>query len=62
MPFVTVKLLEGRSEEQKRACVEKVTDAIVETTGAKREKVYVFLEDLKKSEVGSGGVRLSDQD
>ncbi|PXW92074.1 4-oxalocrotonate tautomerase [Streptohalobacillus salinus] len=62
MPYVTVKMLEGRTDEQKRACVEKVTDAIVETTGASREKVVVFLEDMKKSEYAVGGVRLSDLD
>jgi len=62
MPYVTVKMLEGRTDEQKKALVEKVTDAVVETTGASREKVVVFLEDMKKSEYAVGGTRLSDQD
>ena len=39
MPYVTVKMLKGRTEEQKKALVEKVTDAVVETTGASKEKV-----------------------
>ena len=34
MPFVTVKMLEGRTEEQKKALCEKVTEAVSETTGA----------------------------
>ena len=39
MPYVTVKMLEGRTEDQKRALVEKVTAAVVETTGAPKEAV-----------------------
>ena len=34
MPIITVQMLEGRTDEQKKALVEKVTDAVVETTGA----------------------------
>lgn len=61
MPYVTVKLLEGRTEEQKKALVEKVTDAVVETTGASKEKVVVFIEDMSKNHYAVGGKRLSDQ-
>jgi len=28
MPYVTVKMLEGRTEEQKRALVKEVTEAV----------------------------------
>jgi 4-oxalocrotonate tautomerase len=34
VPIVTVKMLEGRSDDQKKALVEKVTAAVVETTGS----------------------------
>ncbi|WP_428910137.1 2-hydroxymuconate tautomerase [Niallia sp. Krafla_26] len=61
MPYVTVKMLEGRTEEQKRALVEKVTQAVVETTGATSEKVTVFIEEMSKSNYATGGKRLSDQ-
>ncbi len=61
MPYVTVKMLEGRTEEQKRALVEKVTEAVVETTGATREKVTVFIEEMNKSDYGVGGKLFSDQ-
>ncbi|MCZ0702547.1 4-oxalocrotonate tautomerase [Natronobacillus azotifigens] len=61
MPYVTVKLLEGRTEEQKKNLVEKVTDAVVETTGASKEKVVVFIEDMSKNHYAVGGKRLSDQ-
>jgi 4-oxalocrotonate tautomerase len=38
MPYVTVKMLEGRTEEQKKALVEKVTDAIVETRERQKKR------------------------
>ncbi len=61
MPYVTVKMLEGRTEEQKRALVEKVTEAVVETTGATTEKVTVFIEEMTKNHYAVGGKRFSDQ-
>ena len=39
-------MLEGRTEDQKKALVEKVTDAISETTGAPKERVVIFIEDM----------------
>ncbi|WP_449620176.1 2-hydroxymuconate tautomerase [Robertmurraya sp. Marseille-Q9965] len=61
MPYVTVKMLEGRTEEQKRALVEKVTEAVKETTGAKEEAIVVFIEEMSKNHYAVGGKRLSDQ-
>ncbi|WP_267912427.1 2-hydroxymuconate tautomerase [Lederbergia citri] len=61
MPYVTVKMLEGRTEEQKKALVEKVTAAVVETTGASTDKVVVFIEEMSKSHYAVGGKRLSDE-
>lgn len=43
MPIITVQMLEGRTDEQKKALVEKVTDAVIETTGAEAEKVLSLL-------------------
>ncbi|MDQ0154352.1 2-hydroxymuconate tautomerase [Robertmurraya andreesenii] len=61
MPYVTVKMLEGRTEEQKKALVEKVTAAVTETTGAPVENVVVFIEEMKKNHYAVAGKRLSDQ-
>ncbi|QTN00905.1 4-oxalocrotonate tautomerase [Sediminibacillus dalangtanensis] len=61
MPYVTVKMLEGRNDEQKKALVEKVTEAVVETTGASKDKVAVFIEEMSKSDYAVGGKRLSDE-
>ncbi|MRX71122.1 4-oxalocrotonate tautomerase [Bacillus lacus] len=62
MPYVTVKMLEGRSEDQKRALVEKVTAAVSETTGAAPEKIAVFIEEMSKNHYAVGGKRLSDSE
>lgn len=61
MPYVTVKMLEGRTEEQKRALCEKVTEAVAETTGAPAENVVVFIEEMPKNHYAVAGKRLSDQ-
>ena len=60
MPYVTVQMLEGRSDEQKRALCERVTEAVVETTGAPAEKVVVIIEEMKKTNHSVGGKRSSD--
>lgn len=61
MPYVTIKLLEGRSDEQKKAMVEKVTAAVSETSGAPEDKIVVFIEEMSKNHYAVGGKRLSDQ-
>ncbi|RFB17229.1 4-oxalocrotonate tautomerase [Bacillus sp. HNG] len=62
MPYVTVKMLEGRTEEQKKALVEKITAAVTETTGASVDKVVVFIEEMTKNHYAVAGKRLSDQE
>lgn len=61
MPYVTVKMLEGRTDNQKKALAEKVTDVVSETTGAPKENVVVFIEEMSKKDYAVGGKRLSDQ-
>lgn len=61
MPYVTVKMLPGRTDDQKRSLVEKVTDAVSETTGAPKEAVVVFIEEMQKEHYGVAGVRASDK-
>ncbi|CAM5620198.1 hypothetical protein LSPH24S_05316 [Lysinibacillus sphaericus] len=50
MPYVTVKMIEGRTEEQKRALVAKeVTEAVSRTVNAPVENVTVFIEEMSKT-------------
>lgn len=55
MPVCQIHLLEGRTVEQKRALVEKVTQAICETVGAKPEGVRIILTEMPKEHFGIGG-------
>jgi 4-oxalocrotonate tautomerase len=56
MPLVTIHLLEGRTLEQKRRLVARITDALVEEAGARREMVQVRFENVSKQEWGRGGL------
>ena len=61
MPIVTVKMIEGRTDEQKRELVEQVTEAVSKTVDAPKENVFIVIEEMKKSDYAIGGVRLSDK-
>lgn len=61
MPIVHVKILEGRNDDQKRALIEKVTAAVVESIDCPKERVSVHVEEMKKTDFGIAGVRMSDQ-
>jgi 4-oxalocrotonate tautomerase len=61
MPYVTVKMLEGRTDEQKRALVAKVSAAVAETTNAPIENVVVFIEDMPKNHYAVAGKLFSDK-
>tara|TARA_Y100001968_G_C18745886_1_gene431126 strand:+ start:227 stop:412 length:186 start_codon:yes stop_codon:yes gene_type:complete len=61
MPFINVKMLSGRSTEQKRDLVEALTNAIVETCGADREGTSVVIEEYEREHWARGGVLNSDR-
>ena len=61
MPIVTVQLLEGRTNEQKKAMVEKVTAAVTETTKASPESVKIIIEEMSKNHFASAGVLASEK-
>jgi len=55
MPFISVTMLEGRTQEQKLALIRALTDATVQAAGAKRENVHVAINDVSLDEWGTGG-------
>jgi 4-oxalocrotonate tautomerase len=61
MPIVHIELLEGRSIEQKRDMVKKVTDAIVETTSCPIDAVKIVICEMAKTHFSEGGVLRSDR-
>jgi len=60
MPLAQLFLIEGRTEDQKRAVIEKVTGAIVEATGAPREAVRVWIQEVPKTNWGIAGQTAKD--
>ncbi|MGL4624699.1 MAG: 2-hydroxymuconate tautomerase [Culicoidibacterales bacterium] len=61
MPIVTIKMLSGRTDEQKRELVEKVTTAVSESAHAPKERIHVIIEEMKPTDYGVGGIRKSDE-
>ncbi len=60
MPFAQVYMIEGRTEDQKRAVIEKVTAALVEAVGAPKESVRVWIQEVPKTNWGIAGVSVKD--
>jgi 4-oxalocrotonate tautomerase len=60
MPFAQIYLMEGRTEEQKRAVIEKVTQALVEAVDAPLENVRVWIHDVPKENWGIAGRSAKD--
>lgn len=56
MPIIQVEMLVGRTVEQKRAMVEKVTQAMVETVGCEKEAVKIIIRDMEFENYAMGGV------
>ncbi len=61
MPVIQVTLLDGRTTEQKRKLAARITDALVEEAGARREAVIVTFVDVSRDSYSSGGILVSDK-
>ena len=53
-------MIEGRPVEQKKAVIEKVTQALHEATGAPVENVRVWIQDVHKENWGIAGFSAKD--
>ena len=60
MPFAQIYMLEGRTAEQKKAIIEKVTQALVDAVGAPKETVRVWIHEMPKENWGIAGVSAKD--
>jgi 4-oxalocrotonate tautomerase len=63
MPLIQVKVIEGVfSNAQKKAMIEKITDAMVAIEGENmRQVTWVTIEDVKSGEWGVGGKALTTE-
>ncbi|HNH36390.1 MAG TPA: 2-hydroxymuconate tautomerase [Rhodocyclaceae bacterium] len=55
MPFAQIYMIEGRTAEQKKAVIQKVTQAIHEAVGAPVENIRVWIQDVPKEQWGIAG-------
>ena len=55
MPICQIYLIEGRTVEQKRKLIAKITDAMHEAIGAPREAVRVIITEMPSEHFGIGG-------
>jgi 4-oxalocrotonate tautomerase len=61
MPLVQITLLTGRTADQKRKLAKRITDALVEEAGARREAIIVAFHEVSKESYASGGELMSDK-
>lgn len=55
MPFIEVKLWQGRTREQKAELARRLTDDMVEVVGCPREAVSIVFADYAQSDWAEGG-------
>jgi len=61
MPLVQITMLAGRTADQKRKIARRITDALVEEAGAKREAIIVAFHEVSRESYASGGELMIDK-
>ncbi|AWB10597.1 4-oxalocrotonate tautomerase [Thermodesulfobium acidiphilum] len=61
MPIITIELLEGRSEVQKKQIAKEITETLVKNANVKPEAVTILFHDLKPENIAKGGKFLSEK-
>jgi len=59
--MVQITMLAGRTADQKRKIAKRVTDALVEEGGARREAIIVAFHEVSKESYASGGELIIDK-
>lgn len=55
MPVVQIEMMTGRTVQQKREMVQRVTEALVETVGCSKEAVTVIIREMEKENYAHAG-------
>ena len=61
MPLVEIHLLEGRTDEQKKALLTAVTAAVHDSIGAPLETIRVWVREFSPKEYMAAGVLAADK-
>lgn len=62
MPLIQATIMEGRTQAQKEAFYQGVTQVVVETLNVKPEQVRVVLNEVPKTHWAIGGVSVAERD
>ena len=60
MPLVVITMRTGRTDDEVRALVSEVTDAVVNTVNVTPDRVRVLVHELDASRIAAGGVTAAD--
>jgi len=61
MPLIEIHMLEGRSDEQKRALLDAVTEAVRDSLGAPLNTIRVWIQEFSPKEYMVAGQLYSDK-
>jgi 4-oxalocrotonate tautomerase len=61
MPSIQITMLKGRTIEQKRKIVERLTDALAEEANTPKEGVVVTILEVDREDYARGGVLMADK-
>lgn len=61
MPLIEIHMLEGRTDEQKRAVLDAVTEAVRESLGAPLNTIRVWIQEFSAKEYMVAGQLYSDR-
>jgi 4-oxalocrotonate tautomerase len=61
MPLVEVTLVEGRTAEQLRTLISRLTAAVVDSVGAPKENVRVVLREVPATHWAAGDVTIAER-
>ena len=60
MPILQIEILKGRTVEQKRKIVKKVTEAITETLNCPEEAVSIIIREMEWENYARAGILKAD--
>jgi 4-oxalocrotonate tautomerase len=61
MPLIAIHMLEGRTDDQKKALLTSVTKAVQESIGAPLESIRVWVQEFSPTEYMAAGVLAADK-
>jgi len=61
MPLVVVKMIEGRTVEQKRLLAREITDVVMRVTNVTEDHVDVIIEDYPRENWAKAGTLFADR-